>query len=181
MMTLARIMEGFEAECREVRDEPAYGPAAGALPVAGEGPLTLQLKRPRDLPPAERPAFGQEVNRLKAAIETRLDELAGQVRLAAYQDRLEKERLDVTLLRLPVARGTLHPVKQVEAEICGIFQRMGYAIAEGPEIETDFFNFGAFELSAGPPGARRAGHVLHRRRVLPATHAHLAGPDPDHV
>ncbi len=148
---LARIMEGFEAECREVRDEPAYGLLRERYLSREKGLLTLQLKRLRDLPPAERPAFGQEVNRLKAAIETRLDELAGQVRLAAYQDRLEKERLDVTLPGFPVARGTLHPVKQVEAEICGIFQRMGYAIAEGPEIETDFFNFGALNFPPDHP------------------------------
>jgi phenylalanyl-tRNA synthetase alpha chain len=148
---LARLLDAFETECRGIGDEPAYRALRERYLSREKGLLTLQLKRLRDLPPAERPGFGQEVNQLKAAVEARLDELERQVRLAAYQDRLVRERLDVTLPGIPVPRGTLHPVKQVEAEICGIFQRMGYAIAEGPEIETDFYNFGALNFPPDHP------------------------------
>ena len=90
------------------------------------------------------------------------------------------EWLDVTLPGRPRRTGTIHPVSQVTEEVTAIFADMGFAVAEGPQIETDWYNFDALNIPAPPPRAGRDGHVLHapRRGRRPpaarAAHPHLA-------
>ena len=131
------------------------------------------------LSPDDRKARGAALNLLKervlAALAGRRDILAAQA-LAA---RLASETLDVSLpvREAPVLAGRLHPVSQVTDEITAIFADMGFAIAEGPDIETDFYNFHGAELSPRTPRAGDARHVLlpaqARRRAPPAADPHL--------
>ena len=103
--------------------------------------------------PDERKAKGAALNILKdrvsAALSERRDALAAQ----ALATRLASEILDVTLpVRAPpVMTGRLHPISQVTDEITAIFADMGFAIAEGPDIETDFYNFTALNFPVGHP------------------------------
>ena len=156
---LQQILDEFQADCRLVTSEDAFQSLREKYLSRERGILSLQLKRIREIPAEERPAFGQVVNDLKRTIEAGLAELAEQVKLAAYRERQEKDRLDVTLPGWPMRRGSLHPIKEVEAEICAIFLRMGYSIAEGPEVETDFYNFGALNFPPDHP-ARDAQDTL---------------------
>ncbi len=105
------------------------------------------------LPPDERKAYGQVVNSLKTsvgeALEARRQELSREV----TAERLAHERADVTLpvREGPLAEGRIHPVSQVSDEISEIFADLGFSIAEGPDIETDFNNFAALNIPPEHP------------------------------
>ena len=105
------------------------------------------------LSPDERKARGAALNLLKdrvsAALAARRDVLAAE----ALAVRLASETLDVSLpvREAPVMAGRLHPISQVTDEITAIFADMGFAIAEGPDVETDFYNFTALNFPVGHP------------------------------
>lgn len=115
------------------------------------GLLTEQLKTLGTLPLEERKSTGQRMHRLKgdamAQINARRSELEEQALLA----RLAAERVDVTLPGRRGQRGSIHPVTRAMDRICDIFERMGYARAHGPEIETDWYNFGALNFPPDHP------------------------------
>ena len=105
------------------------------------------------LPPEERKSFGQTVNILKGKVSDALDARKAALETAALDVRLKTERADVTLpVRLgPVAGGRIHPVSQVFDEVVEIFADMGFAVAEGPDIETDEMNFDKLNIPAEHP------------------------------
>jgi len=105
------------------------------------------------LPPEERKAYGQVVNSLKTAVGEALEARRAELSKAATVEKLALERADVTLpVRLgPLAEGRIHPVSQVNDEITEIFADMGFSIAEGPDIETDFNNFTALNIPPEHP------------------------------
>ena len=117
------------------------------------GSVTGLLKTLGRLAPEERRAFGQAVNTLKdrvtEAIEARKSTLSG----AALAQRLETERADITLPVQPgpLGEGRIHPLSQVWDEITAIFADMGFAVAEGPDIETDDYNFTKLNIPAEHP------------------------------
>ena len=105
------------------------------------------------LPPEERKAYGQVVNSLKTSVGEALEARRAELSKAATVEKLALERADVTLpVRLgPLAEGRIHPVSQVTDEITEIFADMGFSIAEGPDIETDFNNFTALNIPPEHP------------------------------
>jgi len=121
-----------------------------------KGALTEVLKGVGKLPPAERPVIGQHVNQTKAALAIALDEREVELAEIARVARIEAERIDVTMPGRKTARGALHPVQRGLDEITAIFLQMGFAVAEGPEIEDEFHNFDA--LNIPPEHPARAMH-----------------------
>jgi len=121
-----------------------------------KGALTEVLKGVGKLPPADRPVIGQHVNRTKAALATALEQSEAELAVKARTARIEAERIDVTLPGRTAARGALHPVQQGLDEMTAIFSQMGFAVAEGPEIEDEFHNFDA--LNIPPEHPARAMH-----------------------
>ena len=103
--------------------------------------------------PEERKSFGQAVNQLKERVGEALDAKRETLGRAALSARLAAERADVTLpvREGPLAEGRIHPVSQVADEITEIFADMGFSIAEGPDIETDFNNFTALNIPPEHP------------------------------
>lgn len=111
-----------------------------------KGELTGLLKSMGTLPPDERPAFGQLVNTAKAEIEALLDARMKEVASIAAERALRSETIDVTLPgRLP-RLGRRHPLSIVTEEVKRIFIGMGFEVVEGPEIETDYYNFEALNV-----------------------------------
>jgi phenylalanyl-tRNA synthetase alpha chain len=80
---------------------------------------------------------------------------------AALDERLRAEWLDVTCPPATAAMGTIHPVSQVTEEVTAIFADMGFSVAEGPQIETDWYNFDALNIPGQHPARAGDGHVLH--------------------
>ena len=105
------------------------------------------------LPPDERKAYGQVVNSLKTSVGEALEARRRELSQAATAEKLAQERADVTLpvREGPLAEGRIHPVSQVTDEITEIFADMGFSIAEGPDIETDFNNFTALNIPPEHP------------------------------
>ena len=105
------------------------------------------------LPPEERKAYGQVVNSLKDSVGEALEAKRRELTKTALGQKLAVERADVTLpvREGPLAEGRIHPVSQVTDEITEIFADMGFSIAEGPDIETDFNNFSALNIPPEHP------------------------------
>ncbi|WDP91442.1 MAG: phenylalanine--tRNA ligase subunit alpha [Desulfobacter sp.] len=107
-----------------------------------KGVLTGFLRNISSLPEDERPAAGKNANLLKVKLEKAVK--AAEAGLNAVGET--GPGIDVTLPGRPAVRGALHPITQVLDEICGIFMRLGFDIAEGPEVETDYYNFEALNI-----------------------------------
>ncbi len=118
-----------------------------------KGRVSELMQRLGGMPPEERKSFGQAVNELKTSVSEALDARHQVLAGAALAEKLASERADVTLpvREGPLAEGRIHPVSQVTDEITEIFADMGFSIAEGPDIETDFNNFTALNIPPEHP------------------------------
>jgi phenylalanyl-tRNA synthetase alpha chain len=115
------------------------------------GLLTQLLKGLSKLPPAERPAFGSRVNAAKQALESALEEQRGRMQARELESRLADETLDVTLPGRGLGTGGLHPITRTLDRIELLFHSMGFEVADGPEIETDYYNFTALNQPENHP------------------------------
>jgi phenylalanyl-tRNA synthetase alpha chain len=106
-----------------------------------KGELTSRLKTLSTLSPQERPAVGALLNAVKNSIEEALAERASFMKKKEVTERLERESFDITLPGRAVGDGAFHPIGAVMDELIGIFQGLGFSVVEGPEIETDEYNF----------------------------------------
>ena len=116
-----------------------------------KGEVTALMKNMRSLTPEERPAFGQMVNDLRAAIETGLSENKARLEEAALAAKLKSETIDVTMPGEAFTLGKKHPLNIVLDEVKDIFIGMGFNIADGPEVETDWYNFEALNIPKDHP------------------------------
>ena len=115
------------------------------------GELTGQLKCMKELSPEERPAFGSLVNSVKQELEQLYAQTAERLKISALEVRLESEKEDITIEKKLSCRGTIHPINKVTDEIVDMFVGLGFKTVEGPEIETDYYNFQALNLPADHP------------------------------
>ena len=117
------------------------------------GSISALLKTLGTMTPDERKEKGPLINGLRDTVTEALASRRAILRDAALEIRLASESIDVTLPVRPsaAARGRIHPISQVIDELTTIFGDMGFAVAEGPDIETDFFNFTALNFPIGHP------------------------------
>ena len=143
--------------------------AARVEALGRKGRITEMMKTLGRLPPEERRERGAALNRLKEEIAAGIEARKAELARAELDRRLAAERIDVTLPVRPEADGRIHPISQTMDELVAIFGEMGFAVAEGPDIEDDWHNFTAlnipeehparqemdtFYLSERPDGAR---------------------------
>lgn len=121
-----------------------------------KGRLTAELKNLGQLPPEARRAAGQAVNELKRELGTQLETRKAELERAALDQRLATETIDVTLPGRAVDPGGPHPVTRAMSRILDIFRGLGFAVADGPEVEDDYHNFEA--LNFPPHHPARAMH-----------------------
>ena len=115
------------------------------------GQITELMKGLGKLPPEEKKTAGAVINRAKGEIEAALNARREAIKLAALEARLAEEALDVTLPGRGESRGGLHPVTRTLERIEGLFRSIGFEVADGPEIETDFHNFTALNTPDDHP------------------------------
>jgi phenylalanyl-tRNA synthetase alpha chain len=113
--------------------------------------LTEIKKSIRDLSPEERREVGGAANRATKEIEAALAERLERVAATEREERLRAEAVDVTLPGVPYPKGALHPSMRVIDELVDFFVGLGYRVAEGPEVETDYYNFTALNIPPGHP------------------------------
>ena len=116
-----------------------------------KGEISLKMRELGQMAPEERQAAGAALNRLKDEIDAALRAKKAALSDAALDERLKAEWLDVTLPGRPRRQGTIHPVSQVTEEVTAIFADMGFAVAEGPQIESDWYNFDALNIPPEHP------------------------------
>ena len=136
-----------------------------------KGALTDLLRSIGQLPAEQRPAFGQEANRVKTTLEKAYGDKAGSLKQEEAQRQLAQEQVDVTLPGRPVAPGYLHISTRTLCEIYDIFAAMGFQVVEAPEVETDINNFQMLNMPPHHP-ARDMWNTFHTTRegVLLRTH-----------
>lgn len=113
-----------------------------------KGAVTQFLRNISQLPPDERPMAGKRANQIKKQIESLCS--AKLERLQSEADTLA-QKLDVSLPGRGLTAGAVHPITQISNEICDIFTRMGFVIVEGPEVESDYYNFEALNFPKDHP------------------------------
>lgn len=144
--------EGQIAECNDLQSLEEIKVAY----LGKKGSLTAELKKLGGLSAEEKPQRGKLINIAKQAITEALNTRREQLNTEALASALEAESIDVTLPARGVPRGGAHPVSLVMSRIEDIFERAGFDVAEGPEVEDDYHNFEALNIPAHHPA--RAMH-----------------------
>ena len=116
-----------------------------------KGELTAILKQMGSLAPEERPIMGQLVNKAKSELEDAVTAAAESFKAAAADKKLQAETLDITMPSKPAVKGGLHPLNIVLNDMIDIFQSMGFDVVDGPEVETDYYNFEALNVPQDHP------------------------------
>ncbi|MFA1641589.1 phenylalanine--tRNA ligase subunit alpha [Chryseomicrobium imtechense] len=135
-----------------------------------KGPITDLLKGMGKLPAEERPKMGALVNEMRQEVTAVLDARMTELEAAAVEAQLANETIDVTLPGRPVQIGNHHPLTKVIEEIEDLFIGMGYEIAEGPEVEKDYYNFEALNLPKGHPARDMQDSFYISEELLLRTH-----------
>ncbi|MBU0464309.1 MAG: phenylalanine--tRNA ligase subunit alpha [Proteobacteria bacterium] len=138
-----------------------------------KGELTKFLRNISSLPEDERPSAGKNANILKTKLEKAVK--AGLSKIEAYDDKAFTG-IDVTLPGRFVQRGSLHPITQVAKEISDIFLRLGFDIAEGPEVETDYYNFEALNIPKYHPARDMQDTFYVSENIVLRTHTSPSQP-----
>ncbi|MES1245280.1 MAG: phenylalanine--tRNA ligase subunit alpha [Acidobacteriota bacterium] len=167
MTQIDELASRFEREAAAASDRAAWEELRVRWIGRKQGLVRAALDGIKSVEPAERRAYGEAVNRLKETVEQRL---AGMDESLAARERETARRgaaVDVTLPGRRPSLGSIHPVTRVVREMTQIFGELGYSVAEGPEAETDYLNFGALNFPADHPARDtqdtfflRSGHLL---------------------
>lgn len=156
-MDIKELMTRLEAigkEAKTVLDEVQDEKALGELKVkflGKKGELASIMKEMSKLSKEERPKLGEVANQVRESLTALIEERLIAYKEKALKERLEKETIDVTLPGREKKKGGLHPLSLVIEEAISIFTSLGFEVAEGPEIESDYYNFQALNLAKDHP------------------------------
>ena len=152
--------------------DPAALDAVRVAALGKKGDVTGLMKTLGGLDPDARRSFGQAVNQLKDEVSAALDGRRKVLDAAALDQRLMAEKIDVTKPVRPETTGGVHPISRTIDELTAIFAEMGFSVVEGPDIESDFYNFTALNIPDDHP-ARQEHDTFYlspdaegRRKVL---------------
>lgn len=138
-----------------------------------KGVLTKFLRNISSLPEDERPSAGKNANILKGKLDAAFK--IAFSKLEALDDK-DFTGIDVTLPGRPAKRGSLHPITQVTNDVCDIFLRLGFDIAEGPEVETDYYNFEALNIPKYHPARDMQDTFYVSENIVLRTHTSPSQP-----
>ncbi len=146
---LKALEASFRAEIAACSDDHALTELRDRYLSRKRGLLSDKMRLLPQIDPAQRAVAGQRANELKRLIEEKLQERASEI--TASQRAAKPDLIDVTLPGIRPPRGFLHPITKTRREICRIFMQMGYSIEDGPELDTDYFNFEAANIPPDHP------------------------------
>lgn len=162
-------MDGLEAlkakyldRITAVADEAALEELRVAA-LGKKGEISLKMRGLGQMTPEERQTAGPLLNALKDEVNAAITAKKSALADAVLNERLQKEWIDVSLAGRPYRQGTIHPISQVTEEIVAIFAALGFAVAEGPQIETDYYNFDALNIAPEHP-ARQEHDTFYMHR-----------------
>jgi phenylalanyl-tRNA synthetase alpha chain len=131
-----------------------------------KGELTAVLRGMGELSAEERPVIGKLANDIRQTLERILDEKETALEKAAMEARLKEETIDVTLPGVPRPLGSIHPLTAVIQQVENIFIGMGFEVAEGPEVEKDWYNFEALNMPKDHPARDMQDSFYITREIL---------------
>jgi phenylalanyl-tRNA synthetase alpha chain len=152
MSDLETLKDNLLAEVTAAGDEAAIE-AVRVNALGKKGSISELLKTLGTMTPDERQTRGAAINALKNDVFAAITARKSDLKDAAIAERLARETVDISLpvRSSPAERGRIHPISQIIDEITAIFADMGFSIAEGPDIETDYYNFTALNFPEGHP------------------------------
>lgn len=155
MEDITRLIEQFILELAEAQDK-AILEKIRVNYLGKKGHLTFYLKSLKDLSETERKQAGQAINQAKEKLQSLLSTRKAALEQQALLQQFAQEQLDISLMGRGTPIGTLHPITLVSERISQLFVQLGFTIEEGPEVETDYYNFEA--LNIPPHHSARAMH-----------------------
>lgn len=154
----AKYLEGVMAAADESALEDVRLAAVGK-----KGEVSLKMRELGKMTPEEKQVAGPALNALKNEINSAIAAKKEALGDAALNERLQAEWIDVSLAGRPRRQGTIHPVSQVTEEVIAVFADLGYSVAEGPQIESDWYNFDALNIAPEHP-ARQEHDTFYMHR-----------------
>src|SRR5882672_4962628 len=148
---ITKLREDFDGELKAVNADADANALRDRWVGRKSGVVTAEMKTVGNLSPEERRVAGQRLNELKNYVEAGIEKLQSGFAARREAEQLVKERIDVTLPGRRIRAGHLHPITLLRQKIEDIFVSMGYEIEDGPEIETEFYNFDALNIREGHP------------------------------
>lgn len=165
---ISNVLASFQDEAaRGVSSRSEFEALKGRYLGREKGLVTALFARMREIPASERAAYGARANAAKREVEEGIARLSEALARTETERRERAAAVDITLPGRRTRAGSLHPVTLVRRRIEEIFLRMGYSIADGPEIESDFYNFEALNFPPEHP-ARDAQDTLFIDREAPS-------------
>ena len=159
---MQELRDKYISAIADAADEGALE-AVRLAAVGKKGEVSLKMRELGKMTPEERQVAGPAMNALKNELNSALSARKSALADAALDARLRTEWLDVTLPARRRGQGSIHPISQVMEEIAAIFADMGFAVAEGPRIDTDWYNFDALNIPGHHPArAEMDTFYMHR-------------------
>ena len=140
------------------------------LYLGKKGPMQAAMKSMKDMAPEERAAFGQVSNKVKQELTAAIEDKKVELEEAEMNAKLQSENIDITLPSTTLPLGSLHPLSVVKNDLEELFMGMGYTVAEGPEVESDHFNFELMNLPKGHPARDMQDTFYIDENTLMRTH-----------
>jgi len=138
-----------------------------------KGAVTQYLRNISNLPKESRPEAGKKANQTKKILEELFKNALTRLETLSYET---DNRIDVSLPGRVVCRGSLHPITRITQEICDIFIRLGFDVAEGPEVETDYYNFEALNIPKNHPARDMQDTFYISNNIVLRTHTSPTQP-----
>jgi len=170
--TIEQIKEEALKELEAASDSESIK-AVSVRYLGRKGAVTRFLRNISSLPLEIRPEAGKKANKTKKTLEALFNKALKQFETASYEVASE---IDVSLPGRALHQGTLHPITQITNQICNIFIRLGFDVAEGPEVETDYYNFEALNLPKNHPARDMQDTFYISKNVVLRTHTSPTQP-----
>jgi len=137
-----------------------------------KGQITSQFKNLGSLPPDKKKKFASELNKLKDNLANQINTKNLEIETKEINNKLKDEKIDITLPSRPFRQGKIHPVSQVIDEISSIFSEIGFSVAEGPDVETEYNNFTALNTPEDHPARdmHDTFYLEEDKKILLRTH-----------
>ncbi|MDH3973664.1 MAG: phenylalanine--tRNA ligase subunit alpha [Deltaproteobacteria bacterium] len=166
-------LDAFKAEAEEAIEGSRSEEGLEKIRVGylgKKGKISHILKKVGSLDAKERPQLGKRANEIKAEIEEVLSQKFAHISRAATEKKIQSEGVDLTLPGRRVSVGSLHPVTTILEEICAALIPLGFTVEEGPDIETDYYNFEALNIPKDHPAREMQDTFYVSEDLLLRTH-----------
>ncbi|MBQ8320205.1 MAG: phenylalanine--tRNA ligase subunit alpha [Clostridia bacterium] len=144
-------IESLRASILDAMEKTETGRSLYELKLSFQAELKTIMGGMKDLPKEEKPAFGKIVNEFKQSMEAAFEARAAVVKQLEMEKKYAAERIDISMPGRKYKSGALHPITLVKKELIDVFSGMGFKVFEGPEIETDYYNFTALNTPKDHP------------------------------